>query len=654
MKQYLTALVLALGVTFSLGMKTSTQAVNFADSNDLLLAATHMGLAHPPGYPLLVVLLAIVSRMFGAVSITVVSGWIMAVLMGSATGLLLLTLREIGWTKKNSFSHDAYALIAALLWLTIPLNWVLGTVAEIMPLGIVFILLGSFFCGKKQFVWVGFFSVLAALHHPLLVLVTGGIWFISLFSSSSRAKRLLQMGCGAGMAVLVTVAAYALLTHTTADYSWEVPRSVAGWWQMYSRQSYTESGSAIEMFNRETGLSAGMSSMVVWLKWWFTKQWGWLLGLLCLLGISSFILTRQWKWLLLGSVGLIVYGPGVAFYVKHPAVMDLAETAVWWGTALRERMFYVFFLILPFFIYTGMQMVGRMLQARKRLQHGLLSVLVIFCGWRIYDQYCQGSMDTGANAAAIYSKQILTALPEQAVLVVQTDEVFSFLFAQLISHVRQDISIVPVGMVLEPAKWQRDHLALNGFTGDQQAFVVDVVTTGLRQRRPVFLYAVDATILSDLGLEGNPFYGIPEGLLLRVQQEPPKTLPDSDYGVSVQLASIKTLAADNWFKGFRAHLASLHTQQTYYLARLGFVNQAVWHANIARNLFYESASRKIVDTTLEVGSQRFAAEGRYWSYVPLSVQAWRQRSIKAQAEGKQEEAAYFESRARLLQAVLGR
>ncbi len=652
--RYIRAFLLAVLIVVMLRVKTSDQAVNFADSNDLLLAAESMGLAHPPGYPLLILILAGLKFCFQTTPLPLVSGWFTAILMGTATGLLFLTIREIARIKRLSHFHDVYALIPALLWVTTPLNWMLGTVVEVMPLGIVLIVLGTFFWCKKKYGLAGFSSTLASLHHPLLMILSVIIWTSPFFSSRFPKKQLYRLGFGMGMAVLVTVMSYGILAHTASRYSWEVPQSLGAWWQMFNRQSYTESGSAIEMFNQETRVSTGLTSVSLWMRWWINDQWGWVLGGFSLFGLGRFVLTRQWRWFGLSLGTLFIYGPGVAYYIKHPSVLGLAETAVWWGVALRERMFYVFFLILPLIAFEGIYLVFSSIRRHTWIQYIALSLLLTFCGWRVYVQSIQRSMDTGANAAAVYSKQILTSLPERAIMVTQTDEVFNFLYTQLALDIRPDVSIVPVGMVLEPSKWRDNALAANGFTDNQQAFVADVVTTGLRQQRPVYLYAVDASILSYLGLEGDPFYSVPEGLLLRVQREPPTMLPSADYGVSVQLAPIKTQVSDNWFRGFRTHLATLHTQQTYYLARLGFSDQALWHANIAKKLFYESASKNVVDSTLQVGTARFESGKSYWWYKRLSIEEWQQRAEQARQTGNHDEALFFSSRILLLRSVLGR
>ncbi len=651
--RYVEAFLVVAMTLVVLGLKTSSHAVNFADSNDLLLAAEAMGLAHPPGYPLLILLLAGIQHCFSNISMVVISGWVSATLMGLAAGLIFLIIGDMVRRIKPSFSQDVSIIVPVLLWLTTPLNWVLGTVIEVMPFGIVLILLGTFFCVRKMYGWAAFFSVLASLHHPLLLLLTGSVWVYSLLLTRFQTKRLIRMGLGAGAALLFVVISYWTVAHAAPKYSWEIPQSLSEWWQMFTRQTYTESGSAIEMFNQGANISVGMESIGLWTKWWLWDQWGWLMGIFCVVGIGSLIYLRQRKWLGIIVGLLMVYGPGVAFYVKHPATFRLTETAIWWGTALRERMFYIFLLLLPFLAFLGVYVLLKPLQKRVWVQWAILFILLIVCGWRVGGQFSQGSMDTGANATAVYSEQVLTSLPEKAILVAQTDEVFNFLYAQLALHIREDVSVVPVGMVLEPIKWRSSNLTTKGFTDNQQAYVVDIVTTALRQQRPVYLYAVDAEILSYLGLEGNPFYGVPEGLLLRVVMAPPTLLPDADYGISVQLAPIKT-RADNWFKGFRAHLATLHTQQTYYLARLGFKDQAEWHATIAKNLFYESASRQIVDSTLQVGWARFKTEQSYWGYKPLMVEEWQQRATTASRERKYDEAAYFSSRAALLRAALGR
>jgi hypothetical protein len=269
-------------------------------------------------------------------------------------------------------------------------------------------------------------------------------------------------------------------------------------------------------------------------------------------------------------------------------------------------------------------------------------IVALLCCWRFEYQFNYGSI-RDANASQLYSERILLSLPQNSAIIVDSDIVFDLLYNQLHLKQRQDVVVIPVGMVLQQNWWKAENHDFShfGFQSNKQEFVADLVTTSLEHKRRVFLYGIEAPILSYLGLEGNPFYGIPHGYTLEVSALPPLMLEPYDFGLSVQLAPIRSDTSENWFKGFRAHLGGIHTQNVYYLARLGYETEALWHRDIANKLFYKNESSIIVDQSFDVGKERYLTLGSYLNYEPLPVSYWE----------SQLPSVYFLSRAVLLQPL---
>lgn len=620
----------------------NSQPVNFADTNDLLLAVNSQSLAHPPGYPHLIWLLVGLHALLPSLPLVLLANGFSLVCMSVSAGLLFLLL--LGGIRRwidPQFSAYEYPLGLVLIWSATPLYWTLTSVIEVMPLGLLLSLLFLLAVVLNRRFWIGFWGMMAGLYHPILFGLVMWVWALS---GWDRWKRRQTFGLelkGVVTALLMTMVLYGTLAWGSHTYEWELPQV---WWQWiwwWTRAVYTKEGSAIEQFNHGLQWGPMWDALWRWGAWWFLEQRGWVFMGLTAIGLWVVWRKKQWKTLVWLGVPIIGFGPLLAVYIKHPASFQLAETAVWWGQALRERMFYV----LPL-AWVPLATIG-LLKWKSRLSYWILLIgCISVWGWQ--DNWA--GVTNGVTISSLYTNTLLKTLPDQAVVLVDSDEVFQLLFAQQLLHIRQDVMIVPTGMILEPIKWrqQENQLSRYGFSEDTKRFVADVIHTSLINHRRVYLYSMDPEILRYLGLEGNPYYAMPYGWMLEVSQQPIGQLLPFDYGVSVQLASIKTKQADAWFKGFRTHLAVIHTQQVYYLARMGLQEQALWHAQVANDLFYLSSSHDIVTATINQAKQTYEMQGNFAMYVPQPVFAWEQKAAAAQQTSAWDKAAYFLSRALLL------
>jgi hypothetical protein len=620
-----------------LGFHTSQlllSATDFADANDLLLASYVGSLAHPPGYPLLVAMLHLLHVGLPSIPIHVIAAIFNALCMSLTSGLLFWSL--VVWMKQTVGQSDRFiALIITMLWTCMPLHWLLGSVVEIMPLGFLLILCMCVCYLRQQWWGVGLFGLLAGLYHPLLF----GVVMMSFVATIYRKRVNWSLLFGAGGGMAITGGLYWYLSRTTSVYSWELPQV---WWQWISwwlRTVYTREGSAIEQFNTGIQLYPGIVSIYKWMSWWIITQYGWIFIVPIIWGIVFFVrrkIIQQLGWWLLLCV---VYGPALAFYVKHPSSFTQSEVAIWWGVALRERMFYVFSLLLMPLSAIGLWNIGRKQVVRWVLLFGCL----VFVFYRVGD----GSAVHEANASEVYARKLLTSLPEQAVCIVDSDFIFQLLYLQIIQGVRQDVVLVPTGMVLQPITWHKlkGMTYLNENRIDMKRYIADIASTSLLHGRRVFIYNLDPTIMSYLGLEGNPFYAMPYGWTIEISYSPISQAPSFDYGISVQLASLKTEKADAWFKGFRTHLATIHTQHAYYYARLGYTSLAQWHQSIAKDLFYTDQSRMVVDQSVRQGAQMAEQLNSYAAYVPISTEQWLTKSLDATKKMDWDVATYYMSRA---------
>lgn len=616
------ALLISSVLTVMYGFTTSSQSVHYADASDLLLAATFGGLAHPPGYPLYVWLLHLFIVAFPQISPSLLGGLFAAGCMGIVSGLLIVVMAGLTHRLFNRRLWWGFAVLFVLLWALVPFQWTLASVPEIMPLSLM-LLLAVFLCCLEPLQklgtvpryarWCGFIGTIACLYHPLLIGIVGWVWMVwVVYWRRSFRSWWFDWACGLLAGLLVTGLLYAGLVRLGGWYSWEVPTTLASWWHFWSRQIYTSSGSAIETLSRDWHIRSVFDALVLWGRWWNSEQYGWALSMCAVVGLGLLVVTKKMKWFVIMVMPILVYGFGLATYLKHPAAYSLPETALWWGIALRERMFYV----LPLLLVLPASVIGGYLtEAKKSLIRPLRIgswLMILMLLWFLGSSFLL-RITPADNAASVYMKQLLISLPANATLLVDDDDVFGLLYVQSILSLRQDVVTIPVGMILMPQWWSTfgTTFSQHGPSSDKEAFITDMVETALDANRRIFLYGVDASVLEHLGVEGNPFFARPYGYTLEITAVPFTGIPPTEYGLSVQVAAIKTENTDNWFKGFRTHLGTIHAQQAYFLARMGFEKEAFWHASVASDLFYTKESKLEVSAILTEGTKRYTEFGSY-------------------------------------------
>lgn len=636
------------------------EMVNYADANDLILAAIDLGLAHPPGYPLYVWLLhgwmrllSGISWMNPTIAATGLSALFMALAVGGVFGMVI----NVGRRRFFPRQHVLFGLIAAVMVGSHPLLWKLALVPEVMTLSVWFVVMAGWWAARIWFSnstgWdlflFGFLIAMGGLHHPL-VLPLMGLLVAAVWRRLWHIKRNYFFGLGLVTAILLTVGLYAGLAVFSRGYGWEVPSNVAAWWQFWSRSVYTDQGSAIELFSADGRFDLMVVSLWKWMKLWFIDWWGGL-SLIGLMVLGWFLKKRNQ--LFLGILILLAwfgYGPVIALYMRHPEVYSVSETGLWWGVALRERMFYPFVLVQSAVLVSLVISIWHILLLRfHRLSTIFLAVILIGLGF-LYRNLWERLRLSEGNSASVYVKQVLEQLPAESVLLVDSDEVFSLLYGQRVQDLGAGVTILPTRMILEQEDGTSFAQALsrNGFSVNTQGYVADAISLSLAKGMRVYVYSMDSAVLEFVGVEGNPYYGIPYGYSLEITDKPPQEITVSDYGISVQLASLKTESADYWFKGFRTHLAEIHTQQAYFLARVGLYETAAWHEHMATDLVYTDRSREEIVASTSLGKERFETLGNYLIQPPLPVEWWLLRAQEAYAKRYYKQAAYALERAMLL------
>lgn len=238
-----TVATLALVAIGALYAFTSARWVLGGDNGEFVAVAFSNGIAHPPGYPLYVLLLG-VARIVPASSPAHAAALVTAILATLSVGALAWAAR--GWGASRSS-----ALFASALYAATPLAWILGTHAEVFTLNVLLAMGIVGLAGPSRSAPFGredlrafALALLAGLglsnHHTIVLLAPIGLYA---FVKSARAAGLRAYALGAlglvlGLTPYLSLAARASRSASGDGCEWGAPHGGGGVLGHFLRRDY--------------------------------------------------------------------------------------------------------------------------------------------------------------------------------------------------------------------------------------------------------------------------------------------------------------------------------------------------------------------------------------------------------------------------------
>lgn len=364
------------------------------DGGELITAAATLGVPHPPGYPVYVVL----GKLFSIVPVGSIAfrlNAMSAIAVATAAGLLaaLLFLR-------SQVKSGAAALIAiggGVSFGLLPLIWNQATVAEVYGLDLAFVA-AFLFClvGLRAPIAAGVFLGLSVVSHPTSLLLVP----LALSLTPRDQWHRLAAGSAAGLAPLMLLP---ILARSGSPVIWGEPDTLEGWWWLVSGSLY-RANLRLPLTLLDAFASAQRASI-------------WAAPLLILAGltlpaVAARLDSRQRA--LVWPLGLTIalYGAFVLLYQTPDAYVLLAPAL----------------LLLVFLLMDALPVPPRLAV--------LFPILMLVAGLQ------QQSLRQDGTVRAL-ATSVLTAAPEQAIVLTPGDRtVFTMWYFQHVEGLRNDIILV--------------------------------------------------------------------------------------------------------------------------------------------------------------------------------------------------------------------
>ncbi len=301
--------LLLFAIIFGLYLRTLAPGLLGGDSGEFQTAAWTLGLAHPTGYPLYLLLGTLWQHTLALFGLTPAHALNLLSALFGALAIAMLYLTLIHWLQSDPLIRRLAALLAALLLAVNPTFWSQSLVAEVYTLHALFVILLLHICYRlydvraataadapRLLLWLALLTGLALTHHAttilLLPLVAVAFWRARVhWAASPRMWLLLPLFVLAPLLLYLYVPlrsgagpspwyhqALGVETLTLYQNTW------AGFWRFVSGQSIA--------VGFHTGGAAWAELPQAWLLW---RLHFFLPGLL-MVGLGLYVLWRMRNW----------------------------------------------------------------------------------------------------------------------------------------------------------------------------------------------------------------------------------------------------------------------------------------------------------------------------------------------------------------------
>lgn len=569
------SLSIILGVSFfSLYVSTASPVnVSYADSDLLTTIGYHLGVAHPPGYPLYILLVYLFTHIPIKFTIAFKAHLLSSLLQAASLSFLFLAcINYLNFRSPNSkkctiilisFISTSFLGISFLYWLY-------GSIAEKYPLNNLFIaiiifLISQIFVAKTRrkyfFSWL--FAILGLAlnhHHTVLLIIPAIILVVWRYRQEVKSKQTINLGIFfVFLAIPVLLLIY--LNSRQVPVSWHFSTDLNGLYRMLTRRDL--SGYMV-IQDRYRGIylnNVSVSEIITKIPIYtqtLIQQFG--LLPIFLLSLGSWTLFRQRnrlsKTLFIIFLSTTIFIP---LYVDWPS--DLSTQAI------RIRMYLAGYVIFPLFFAAG---IDYLLQ---KLTKPFIPKSILFLGFffflthRIVTIHPQVDLKNFTYTYRFYA-HVLDTLPQNTLLACTSDVAcFGTLYLQQIEGIRPDITVLPHAINI--VKNQLEQIPdIKGFDyPDNPEDHLDYLTWNLN-KRPVYVIELQQLYHRLLGFEYGFLHYLPDSYTGQVAKEIPNQLPHPDYSFSNQAISLYTPELDHTRLQIKASLAQKHLLNAQTYARL--------------------------------------------------------------------------------------
>jgi hypothetical protein len=409
-------------VPFLVYVAGACRTVYVGDSGDLLTAIAVMGIPHPSGYPLYVLLGKLWSIAFGFLPVPWSLSLFSAACAAAACAVLYMASRGSGVGRASSVG-------AAWLLAFSPSFWAEANIQRVYALNALFVALAFLFALRwhrgrrdRDLVLAAFVSGLGASNH-LEMGVVGlaiGLFAVAARPAILRRLRLLAACAAAELAGLLPYLYLPLRARAHPLLEWGHPVGWQGFAEVVLRKDFWDRAWLEGPADLAPILADYGRSLIT--------ESAWAGAVLAALAVIA-VISRRRRWPVL--LPLLVMGANLAVMALHGSRSDIF---------LWHRYYIPSYLALGLLIAWGWQTVSERLHPRLVLLAFLPPLALLVSGWRAHDR-------SRYRIAEDYSRTLLATLPPGTQIIASDDNIlFVLMYLSLAEGLRPDVNVILEGI----------------------------------------------------------------------------------------------------------------------------------------------------------------------------------------------------------------
>lgn len=419
------------------------------DSGEFLTAAWSRGIAHPPGYPLYVLILGWWLQLPWQSP----SDWQPA-LFGPAYGGNLfstfaaaLTVAGVARLLWQASRHPGWTLLGAILWMVTPTFFSQALITEVYTF-FALIIVGYLLvlqalledCSPAALMGLGALQGALLATHPM-----GLLWLpVTAFAKLVYRFRKPQSPPGPWIGMAASCAAVlsvylSLPMRSIQDpwLDWGNPDNWDRFWAVIQRVEYK----GIILSFRDGGL--GFSGIATAFANWTWAQYGWLL---VPLGLGVILAWRRGgPWVTALSLAVLCWTLPFWWYFRHIPATELPFLEVYYIPT------YLLLLLLGLTGYFAHPRAFRI--SMTGWQAGILALLVVGYAVRDWPATTAAYGRQQSQIGARFAVGALQSIPDQSILIVEGDEIFLFWYLQAVAGMKPDTVILENAILSDTTTW---------------------------------------------------------------------------------------------------------------------------------------------------------------------------------------------------------
>ena len=452
------ALILLVTVRIIYGTRVC-QVLFVGDAGELATAAYTSGIAHPPGYPLFTLLGKFFSHLgFSSPTDSFPPGIfdvafrmnMMSVWLGVFTVMVVYFI--VARALKNPF----VAFLSAFLFATGTTFLSQSLVGEVYTLNglitalIIYILL---LINEKPTSWrlllLALMFGLGISHHTsVLAMLPPVLIFLFFTLSSARVKLTKSVLIGMLLFFMIGLSPYLYLPVASSNdpyQDWGNPETIGNFFEVVTRGEYRQIKADIQFSDESLGFTGISKSFGGWLK----KSYSRFFVILGYIGLFIALFSGKRFGLLLGLCYFFMTVPYFIYFRNIPPT-ELFYLEVYYIPA-----HIIFSIFLGYIFFSGLEKLPKIF--KKTSTRFIFSILIFIMLFTVtmmtYNARARHYSLRTHTIGSRYAFDVLSQLPENAILITDGDEPFLFWYMQQVAEYRRDIVVLETNVLTKTESW---------------------------------------------------------------------------------------------------------------------------------------------------------------------------------------------------------